>query len=132
VQRAKEESSVDSTPTTVFGTVWARMGEEQAMNNGTGNTTIEVGIEDFLDGVKLISADAKAWVCRQKFEDEDAIVFVYVPENMIKTVQEEADRLAMRILLKQDIDIAVLVRSSALLNRSRVEDVNKVVIKTVA
>ena len=72
-------------------------------------------IDQIIDEVRVICPTTVPSIATEKFEDEDAILFLYVPEGLISNIQKKAESASMMLLMSKDVDIAVLVRPLSLL-----------------
>ena len=70
---------------------------------------IESAKQTIMSDIKEICPQATIKIAKEKFEDEDALLYVYVPELAVETVCNFARERTLDILLEEDVDIAVLV-----------------------
>lgn len=90
---------------------------------------IKAAITEIAQELKRICPNAVLVTANEPFEDEDAILFAYVPNGELLYLQEHASRLATRVLTEREVDIAVLVRADELLKCITQEDTSRVVIQ---
>jgi hypothetical protein len=70
---------------------------------------IESAKQTMMSDIKEICPQATIRISKEKFEDEDALFYVYVPESAIDIVRNFAHKKTLDILLETDVDIAILV-----------------------
>ncbi len=70
---------------------------------------IESAKQNIMSDIKEICPQATIKISKEQFEDEDALLYVYVPEPEIDVVRNCARERTLDILLEEDVDIAILV-----------------------
>jgi hypothetical protein len=70
---------------------------------------IESAMQTIMSNIQEICPQATIKISKEKFEDEDALFYVYVPESAIDVVRNFAHKKTLDILLEDDVDIAILV-----------------------
>jgi hypothetical protein len=62
-----------------------------------------------MSDIREICPQATIRISKEKFEDEDALFYVYVPKSAIDSVRDFVHKKTLDILLEEDVDIAILV-----------------------
>ncbi len=70
---------------------------------------IESAKQTIMSDIKEICPQATIRIAKEKFEDEDALFYVYVPESQIDIVRNSLREKTLDLLLDEDVDVAILV-----------------------